>query len=281
MRPAPSATSLRPCVDRCDRSAGSAHLPVDPSRSPHDDRHISHLPRRRTRRGQDVRDAERGQATQGPRHGCHRRLRRDARSSEHRGADRRSRGRPAKGDRVQGLDVRGDGRRRDPRAGAAGRAGRRARSHERSRLPQHETVRGRAGAARSGDHRHLDVEHPAPRVGERRRRADHGRQAARDDPGRDRPQRRPGRARRHGSRGDQAAHGARQHLPVRSGSTPRSATTFAPETSPHCASSPCCGSRTGSRRGLPTTGTGTGSTGPGRRGSGFSSRSRGRTTATA
>ena len=102
----------------------------------------------------------------------------------------------------------------------------------------------------AGHQRHLDAEHPAPRVAERRRRADHRRQAARDDPRRGRaprrraPARRPdaGRApqparprRRLPARADR--HGARQLLPARA-------------TSPRCASSRSPGSPTASTRAL-------------------------------
>ena len=51
---------------------------------------------------------------------------------------------------------------------------------------QREALAGRRGAARRRHRRHLDGQHPAPRVAERRRRADHRRQAARDDPRRGR-----------------------------------------------------------------------------------------------
>ena len=91
-----------------------------------------------------------------------------------------------------------------------GRAGRRARAHERARLEEREALAGRRGAPRGRDRRHLDAEHPAPRVPERRRRADHLRQAARDDPRRGRSPRRPDPARRHHACrrcGDRLAHG--------------------------------------------------------------------------
>ena len=50
--------------------------------------------------------------------------------------------------RVPRRAVRGDGRRRDARAAAAGGARRRARAHERPRLAQREALAGRRGAAR-------------------------------------------------------------------------------------------------------------------------------------
>ena len=55
-------------------------------------------------------------------------------------------------------------------------------------------------------------QHPAPRVGERRRRAHHRGPPARDDPRPDRPGRRSDRAGRHVARGAPPAHGPRQHL---------------------------------------------------------------------
>ena len=45
-------------------------------------------------------------------------------------------------------------------------------------LPPREALAGRRGAARRRHRRHLDRQHPAPRVAERRRRADHRRQAS-------------------------------------------------------------------------------------------------------
>ena len=49
-------------------------------------------------------------------------------------------------------------------------------------LAQREALAGRRGAARRRHRRDLDRQHPAPRVAERRRRADHRGRAARDDP---------------------------------------------------------------------------------------------------
>ena len=48
--------------------------------------------------------------------------------------------------------------------------------------PPREALAGRRGAARRRHRRHLDRQHPAPRVAERRRRADHRDPPARDDP---------------------------------------------------------------------------------------------------
>ena len=95
----------------------------------------------------------------------------------------------------------------------AGRPRRRARAHERPRLAEREALAGRRRAARRRHHGHLDAQHPAPRVAQRRRRAHHRDRAARDDPGRGRAPRRPDRARRHVARGAAPAHGPRERLP--------------------------------------------------------------------
>ena len=118
-------------------------------------------------------------------------------------------GRPKTAEQVGGLevvprrrvglsrgDVRGARRRRGPRAPTRGRARRRARPHERARVAAREALGGRGGAPRGRDQRHLDPQRPAPRVSQRRRRADHGRPPARDDPRRGRAPRRRAPARR-------------------------------------------------------------------------------------
>ena len=171
----------------------------------------------RRRRRQDLRDVERGPTAPRPRHRRRGRLHRDPWSPSHRRAGRRPGGPAPPPDRVPRFDVRGDGCRRAPRSRARGRAGRRARAHERAGLPQRETLAGRRGAARGGHRRDLDGEHPAPRVGERRRRAHHRGRSARDDPRRDRPGGRPAGARRHDAARAASSHGARQHLPAREG----------------------------------------------------------------
>ncbi len=66
-----------------------------------------------------------------------------------------------------------DGRRRHPAPPSGPRPRRRARPHQRPRLAQREALAGRRGAPRRRHRRHLDGQHPAPRVAQRRRRADH------------------------------------------------------------------------------------------------------------
>ena len=130
----------------------------------------------------------------------------------------------------------------------------RSRSSTSSRTP---TSRARGNEKRwqdveelldAGHRRDLDGEHPAPRVAERRRRADHRGQASR----RRSPTRSCGAAEQvelvdmtPEALRRRMAHG---NIYPPSGSTPRSANYFRPATSPRCASSRCCGSPTGSRR---------------------------------
>ena len=238
----------------------------------HGTRNASHLPRRRSRGREDVRDARRGSQARRTRHGRRRRLHRDARPPEDGRAARRSRGDAAGAHRLPGHDLRGDGRRRDHRPPARGRARRRARPHERAGLAPREALGGRREPPRRRDHRDLDAQHPASRVGQRRRRADHRDQAAGDDSRRGGAARGPGRARRHGSRGDPPPDGTRQHLSRRAGR--RRARELLPhrESGRAAGSSRCSGSRTASTTRSSTTGSGTASTGPGRRGSASSSR---------
>ncbi len=173
----------------------------------------SGLSRRRARRRQDVRDAERGPAPARPRHRRRRRLRRDARSRAARSSRSAiSRSIPRKvvnyrGSEFEEMDI-------DAVLARApeGRARRRARAHERAGVAPREALAGRRGAARGRHRRHLDGQHPAPRVGERRRRTHHRRAAARDAARRGRAAGRPGRARRQHARGAAPADGARQHL---------------------------------------------------------------------
>ena len=70
-------------------------------------------------------------------------------------------------------------------------------------------------APRRRHRRHLDRQHPASRIDQRRGRAHHRDRAARDDPRRDRPVGRPGGAGRHDARSAAAAHGARQCVRAR------------------------------------------------------------------
>ena len=112
-----------------------------------------------------------GRRRGGARHRRRRRPRRDARSRADPGADRRPRGRPAPHHRLPRLVVRGDGRRRDPRA-----------RPEVALVDElaHTNVPGSRNEKRwqdvdelldAGIDGHLDAEHPAPRVAQRRRRA--------------------------------------------------------------------------------------------------------------
>ena len=177
----------------------------------------AHLPRRCSRRRQDVRHAQRGPAPPRAGHRRRRRLRRDPRPGAHRRADRGPRGHPAAHARAPRHDVRGDGRRRHPAASTGVGARRRVRPHQRARLAERQALAGHRRAARCRHRRHLDGQHPAPRVAQRRRRADHRHQAARDGARPGRPPGRPDRARRHGPRGAAPADGARQHLRRRQG----------------------------------------------------------------
>ena len=167
----------------------------------HGKRRAPCLPRRRRGRRQDVRNAERGPTS--PRYG------EDVVVGfvETHGREKTARQVgdlevvPRQACRISRRHVRGDGRRRPARAKAAGRACRRVRAHECPGIAEREALAGRRRAARGRHHGHHDAEHPAPRVAERRRRADHGGQAAGDDPGRRRarggrdPARRPHAAR--------------------------------------------------------------------------------------
>ena len=124
---------------------------------------------------------------------------------------------PAPDRRVPGTAVRGDGPRRGARPRPEGRARRRARAHERAGMPQHQAVAGHRRAARGGHRRHLDRQHPASGVPQRRRRADHRDRPARDRSRRGRARGRADRARRHDPGGAAATHGPRQHLRGREG----------------------------------------------------------------
>ena len=136
--------------------------------------------------------------------------------------------------------------------------------------PQREALAGRRGAARGRHRRHLDGQHPAPRVGERRRRAHHRRAAARDAARRGRAAGRPGRARRQHAGGAAPAHGARQHLQAGEGRRRARELLPARATSPRCASSRCSGSPTRSTRACSGTWRTTASRPRGRRASGSS-----------
>ncbi len=94
---------------------------------------------------------------------------------------------------------------------------RRAGAHQRPRQPAREAGPGRRGAAGGRHRRHHHRQHPAPRVAQRRGRADHRRPPAGDRPGRGGPHRRPDPAGRHVPRRAAPADGARQHLQGRQG----------------------------------------------------------------
>ena len=171
--------------------------------------------------------------------------------------------------RVPGPDLRGDGRRRPAGPQAGARPGGRAGPHQRPRVEARQALAGRGGAARRRHQRHLDGQPPAPRVAQRRGRADHRGDPAGDGPRPGGAGGRPDRAGRHGPRGPAPAAGPRQRLSRPSGSTPPWPTTSAPATSPRCGSWPCCGWPTGSTRSSTTTGSATTSPGPGRPRSGW------------
>ena len=186
------------------------------------------------------------------------------------GPDPRPRGRAPHAARVPRTPVRGDGRRRRPRPQPGSRW---STSWPTPTCPgsrTREALAGRRGAARRRHRRHLDGQHPAPRVAQRRGRADHRRRPARDGARRGRARRRPDRAGRHEPRGAAPPDGPRQHLPARAGRRRARPTTSGPATSPRCASWRCCGWPTGSRRASTTTWTPTASTRRGRRASGWS-----------
>ena len=123
----------------------------------------------------------RGSPPRRARHRRGRRLRRDARTTAHRRPARTgSRSCPVASSTYRGatfteMDVDAVLRRQP-----AGRAGRRARAHQCPGLAQREALAGRRGAARRRHRRHLDRQHPAPRVAQRRRREDHRGAAAGD-----------------------------------------------------------------------------------------------------
>ena len=122
-----------------------------------------------------------------------------------------------------------------------GRAGRRARAHQRPGLAKRKALARRRRAPRRRHRRNLHREHPAPGIGQRRRRADHRSQTAGDDPRRDRPRGRAGRARRHDARGAASTDGARQHLSARADRHVAGELLPHSATSPRCARSRCCG----------------------------------------
>ncbi len=110
------------------------------------------------------------------------------------------------------MDLDGDHRPR-PAGGPRRRVG----AHERARLGTREAVAGHRHDPRRRHRRDLDRQHPAPRIDERRRRADHRDPSARDGARCVRPPRRSDRARRHDAGSAAPPLGARQRLPVAQG----------------------------------------------------------------
>ena len=130
--------------------------------------------------------------------------------------------------------------------------------------PPREAMAGRRGAPRRRHRRDLDGQHPAPRIAQRRRRADH-----RGPPAGDRARRRgaggrPDRAGRHDARRAAPAHGPRQHLRRRQDRRGARQLLPARATSRHSASWRCCGSPTRSTTRSTTTAPATASPTPGR-----------------
>ena len=191
--------------------------------------HAAHLPRCGAGRGQDLRHAQRGPAAPGPRH---RRGRRHHVETH---------GRAKTAEQVGDLEV--VPRRRIEHRGTTfeemdldavlARRPEVALVDELAHTnvpgqPQREALAGRRGAAGRRDRRHLDGQRPAPRVGERRRRAHHRRQAAGDGPRPRRARRRAGRAGRHDARRRCGGAWPTATSTPRRRSTPPSATTSAP-----------------------------------------------------
>ena len=109
--------------------------------------------------------------------------------------------------------------------------GRRARPHQRAGQRPREALAGRRGAARRGHRGDHHRQHPAPRVAQRRDRADHRGAAARDRPGPRGAVGRPDRAGRHEPPGAAAPDGPRQHLHRRQDR--RGAVALLPRGQPH------------------------------------------------
>ena len=189
------------------------------------------LPGRSGRCREDLRHAQRGPPAGRARSRRGRGLRGDARPAAHRGPAGRPGDHPPDPDLLPRHDVRGDGPRRRAGPQARDRAGRRVRAHEHPRIAARQALGGRRGAAGRGHRRHLQRQHPAPGVPQRRRAEDHRRAAAGNRPGRHGPRRRPGRAGRHHPRGAPPPDGARQHLPA--GEDRRRADQLLPHRQPH------------------------------------------------
>ena len=210
-RPSPDALLEQP------RTRGSARPAED-------------LSRRRTRRRQDLRDAD-GRAAPGSREGVdvvvgvvetHGRSR-DRRRCSH-GLEVIPRRRiDYKGRVLEEMDLDAILARRP-----AARARRRARPHQRPRQPPPQALSRRRGAARRRHRRLHDAQHPACREPQRRRRADHPRPGARDGARlHHRPRRRHRGHRPHARRPDPAAEGG-QGLRARRRRSGRSSTISRP-----------------------------------------------------
>ena len=172
------------------------------------------LPGRGGGRREDLRHAQRGapaRRARGRRGGG---LRGDARPAAHGGAAGRPGDHPAGHDRLPGRDVRGDGPRRRAGPQTRDRAGRRVRAHQRARIAARQALGRRRGTAGRGHRGHLQRQHPAPGIPQRRRPEDHRGAAAGNRAGRHGPRRRPGRAGRHHPGGAAPPDGAREHLPA-------------------------------------------------------------------
>jgi K+-transporting ATPase ATPase B chain len=100
-------------------------------------------------------------------------VRRASWTSQDGGAGRRPRGGSAGADRVSRRRLRGDGSGRRAGSSPGDRARRRTGPHQRARVAKPEALAGRRGTAGCRDQRHLQPQHPAPGIAQRRRRADH------------------------------------------------------------------------------------------------------------
>ncbi len=200
--------------------------------------------------GKTVAMLDEGRRRAGPRHRRRRRAGRDPRRRTPPSMVEASRSSRARRSGYRGTTLRGDGPRRacSPASPTVALVDELAHTNV-AGLAQREALAGHRRAAGCRDRRHLDGQHPAPRVAQRRRRVDHRRRAARDGARRGGP-RAPTRSSWSTCRPRRCAAGwptATSTRPRRS--TPRWRTTSGSATSPRCASSPCCGSPTGSTRG--------------------------------
>ena len=207
----PAAPAVLPAA-RCRHTGIRTFLYRRETMSQGDRGEPADLSGQRRGRRQDLRHALRGTPPGRAGHRRGRRLRRDARAPAHPRAGRGPGSSPARPDPLPGHHLRGDGHRRGARPQAAGRAGGRARAHQRPRLPQRQALAGRGGTAQRGHRGDHHRQHPAPGVTQRRRGEDHRGTAAGDGARCRGPRRRPGRARGHDAGGAAPPDGARQHL---------------------------------------------------------------------